>query len=97
MAGPVCDTAAFAKRDLKAGEVLDGMGGFTCYGLIDTYEVTQEHNLLPMVLSGGCVLQRNIGKDQAISYADVRLPAGRLADKLRAEQAALFPAVVLAE
>ena len=97
LAGPVCDTAAFAKRDLKAGEVLDGMGGFTCYGLIDTYEVTQEHNLLPMVLSDGCVLQRNIRKDQAISYADVRLPAGRLADKLRAEQAALFPAVVLAK
>lgn len=95
LAGPVCDTTAFAKRDLKAGEVLDGMGGFTCYGLIDTYEVTQEHNLLPIVLSGGCVLQRNIAKDQAISYADVTLPAGRLADKLRSEQTALFPAAVL--
>ena len=71
------------------------MGGFTCYGLIDTYEVTQEHNLLPIVLSGGCVLQRNIAKDQAISYADVTLPAGRLADKLRSEQTALFPAAVL--
>lgn len=97
LAGPVCDTAAFAKRDLKAGEVLDGMGGFTCYGLIDTYEVTQEHNLLPMVLSSGCVLKRNIPKDQAISYADVELPAGRLADKLRAEQTALFPAGALAK
>lgn len=92
---PVCDTAAFAKRDLKVGEVLDGMGGFTCYGLIDTYEVTQELQLLPMVLSGGCVLKRNIPKDQAISYADVELPAGRLADRLRAEQAALFPAGAL--
>lgn len=90
LAGPVCDTAAFAKRDLKAGEVLDGMGGFACYGLIDTYEVTQKHNLLPMVLSNGCVLKRNIPKDQAISYSDVELPPGRLADKLRAEQTAFF-------
>jgi len=97
LAGPVCDTAAFAKRDLKVGEVLDGMGGFTCYGLIDTYEVTQEHNLLPMVLSNGCVLKRNIPKDQAISYADVELPSGRLADKLRAEQTAMFPVGALAK
>lgn len=92
LAGPVCDTTAFAKRDLKVGEILDGMGGFTCYGLIDTYEVTQEHNLLPMVLSSGCVLKRNIPKDQAIRYSDVELPAGRLADKLRAEQTAFFSA-----
>ena len=97
IAGPVCDTPAFAKRDLKAGEVLDGMGGFTCYGLIDSYEVTQEHNLLPMVLSVGCVLKRNISKDQPISYADVELPFGRLCDKLRAEQAERFPVGVLAK
>jgi len=30
-------TPGVAKRDLKAGEVLDGMGGFTCYGLADSY------------------------------------------------------------
>jgi predicted homoserine dehydrogenase-like protein len=92
IAGPVCDTAAFAKRDLKAGEVLDGMGGFTCYGLIDSYEVTQAQNLLPMVISAGCLLKRNIPKDQAITYADVELPSGRLCDKLRAEQTDYFSA-----
>ena len=95
LGGPVCDTAAYAKRDLKAGEVLDGMGGFTCYGLIDAYEVTQEHQLLPMVLSGGCVLKRNIPQDQAISYSDVELPTGKLSDRLRAEQTAMFPAGAL--
>ena len=90
LAGPVCDTLAVAKRDLKAGEVLDGMGGFTCYGLIDTYEVTQAESLLPMVLSQDCRLKRDIPKDQPITYADVQLPAGRLCDKLRAEQTAHF-------
>jgi predicted homoserine dehydrogenase-like protein len=90
LGAPVCDTLTVAKRDLKAGEVLDGMGGFTCYGLIDTYEVTQAENLLPMVISQGCMLKRDILKDTAITYADVVLPAGRLCDRLRAEQTAYF-------
>jgi predicted homoserine dehydrogenase-like protein len=90
LAGPVCDTLAVAKRDLKAGEVLDGMGGFTCYGLIDMYEVTQAENFLPMSLSQGCRLKRDIPKDQPLTYRDVDLPLGRLCDQLRAEQTAHF-------
>lgn len=88
--GPVCETGTFAKRDLKAGEVLDGMGGFTCYGLIDTYETCRAENLLPMALSQGCLLKRDIRKDQAITYTDVELPPGRLCDKLYAEQTLYF-------
>jgi predicted homoserine dehydrogenase-like protein len=34
IAGPVCDVITAAKRDLKAGEVLDGIGGFASYGLL---------------------------------------------------------------
>jgi predicted homoserine dehydrogenase-like protein len=86
LAGPVCDVITVAKRDLKAGEALDGIGGFTCYGTIDNYDVCQAENLLPMGLSEGGCLTRDIPKDQAISYNDVELPAGRLCDKLRAEQ-----------
>lgn len=86
MGAPVCDTGTFAKRDLKKGELLDGMGGFTCYGLIDTYEVCQEQELLPMALSQGCRLKRHIAKDQGIKLSDIDLPPGRLCDKLRAEQ-----------
>lgn len=88
--GPVCDTGTFAKRDLKCGEILDGMGGFTCYGLIDTYEVCNQENLLPMALSQGCRLTRDIPKDQGIRLSDIELPPGRLCDKLRAEQTNFF-------
>jgi len=90
LGAPVCDTLAVAKRDLKAGETLDGMGGFTCYGLIDTYEVTQAENFLPMALSQDCRLKRDIAKDAPITYADVQLPEGRLCDRLRAEQSTHF-------
>jgi predicted homoserine dehydrogenase-like protein len=90
LGGPVCDTLTVAKRDLKEGELLDGMGGFTCYGLVDTHEICRAETLLPMALSQGCRLKRNISKDQTITYADVELPPSRLCDKLRSEQDAHF-------
>jgi len=92
MGGPVCDVITAAKRDLQAGEVLDGIGGFTCYGMIENSDVCQAENLLPMGLSQGCRLERDVPRDYAITYADVELPKGRLCDKLRVEQVAYFQA-----
>jgi len=86
IAGPVCDVITVAKRDLKAGEKLDGIGGFTCYGVLENSGICQRENLLPMGLSEECRLKTNIAIDQAISYENVELPAERLCDKLRAEQ-----------
>lgn len=83
---PVCDTISFAKRDLKAGERLDGMGGFTCYGLVDRYEVCRQGNFLPIAISVDCTLKRDIAKDMPVTYDDVVLPPGRIVDQLRAEQ-----------
>jgi predicted homoserine dehydrogenase-like protein len=85
-AGPVCDVITIAKRDLETGEKLDGIGGFTCYGMLENSVVCRQENLLPMGLSEGCKLKTGISIDQAITYDDIRLPTGRLSDKLRAEQ-----------
>jgi predicted homoserine dehydrogenase-like protein len=90
LAGPVCDVITVAKRDLRAGETLDGIGGFTTYGMLENSDVCCAENLLPMGLSEGCRVTRDISQDCALSYADVELPAGRLCDQLRAEQAAYF-------
>jgi predicted homoserine dehydrogenase-like protein len=86
----VCDVITVAKRDLKIGEVLDGIGGFTCYGVIENSGICHPQELLPMGLAEGCSLKRDISKDQVITYADVELPPGRLCGKLRAEQDSLF-------
>lgn len=90
LGAPVCDVITAAKRDLKAGEVLDGIGGFTSYGLIENSDVCQTMDMLPMGLSQGCRLKRDIPKDEILGYADVVLPEGRLVDKLRAEQNRYF-------
>lgn len=83
---PVCEVPALAKRDLEAGETLDGIGGFMTYGWIDNVDVARQNNLLPMGLSKGCTLKRDVPKDQALSFEDVELPEGRLCDRLWNEQ-----------
>lgn len=90
LGAPVCDTVAVAKRDLKAGERLDGMGGFTCYGLVDSAPTLRRVQALPMAISVDCTLKRDIRKDEPLSYLDVDIPRGRVCDKLRAEQDAHF-------
>jgi predicted homoserine dehydrogenase-like protein len=87
---PVCEVLTLAKRDLKAGERLDGIGGFAAYGWIDNADVARRDNLLPMGLSEGCVLTRDVPKDQAISFDDVTVPDDRLCDRLYTEQRAHF-------
>ena len=90
LGGPVCDVVTVAKRDLKAGEILDGIGGFTCYGVLENAAVALAENLLPMGLSQGCFLKCPVSRDQVISYAEVDLPGNRLCDQLRARQTAHF-------
>jgi len=90
LGAPSCEVISAAKRDLEAGEVLDGIGGFTCYGILENANVFHKENLLPIGLSENCRLKHDISRDQPISYADVDLPEGRVCDKLRAEQETHF-------
>jgi predicted homoserine dehydrogenase-like protein len=91
MAGPVCEVVAVAKRNLQAGEYLDGVGGFCAYGLIENTAAAREMAALPIGLTEACVLIRDVCKDQVISSADVSVPSHRLSDKLWHEQAAQWP------
>ena len=75
LAGPVCEVLTIAKRDLKAGERLDGVGGFCSYGLIDNRAAARAVDALPIGLSEDCVLRRDVAKDEVISFDDVKSPA----------------------
>jgi predicted homoserine dehydrogenase-like protein len=80
------EVCALAKRDLKAGEIFDDYGMFMSYGEAVNTEEMNSGRYLPEGLVLGCKLKRNLAKDSVITYDDVELPAGRLADQLRAEQ-----------
>ncbi len=90
IAGPVCDVVTIAKRDLKAGEKLDGIGGYLTFGGIDNTSVAMRDNLLPIGLSEGCVLKRDLPMDAGITFDDVEMPQGRLSDQLWREQVEHF-------
>jgi predicted homoserine dehydrogenase-like protein len=84
--GPVVEVCAVAKRDLKAGEVLDDYGMYMTYGEAVNADEMSTRRYLPEGLVEACKLKRDISKDAVLTYEDVELPRGRLADQLRAEQ-----------
>lgn len=86
---PICEVATVAKRDLPAGEVLDGVGGYCTYGLIENAPACAEKRLLPIGVSEGCRLVRSVRKDTPVRYDDVELPENRLCDRLVRRQAAM--------
>ena len=90
-AGPVCEVVAVAKRDLKMGERLDGIGGFCTYGLIDNSDGARGVAALPIGLSEGCVIRRSVAKDTVLSFDDVDQPQSGLAISLWREQQARWP------
>lgn len=84
------DVITVAKTDLSAGQTLDALGGYNYYGEAEKARSAYEQRLLPAGLAEGCVLTQDVAKDEAISYDHVSVPGGRLADRLRSEQDALF-------
>lgn len=87
---PYVDVVTAAKVDLKPGDKVDELGGYKSYGLAENSDTTMAQNLLPIGLAEGCILKREVPKDQVLTYDDVIVPEGRLCDQLRAEQNALF-------
>ena len=86
LAGPVVEVCAVAKRDLKAGEILDDYGMYMTYGEAVNVDEMSRQQYLPEGLVEGCMVKRDIKKDTVLTYRDVELPPNRLADRLRAEQ-----------
>lgn len=86
LGAPVTDVVAVAKKDLESGEVLDGIGGFTVYGVMENSTQARAEDLLPQGLTDGCRLTRAVTKDEPLTMADVEPPANSLAWRLWNEQ-----------
>ncbi|KAK6421110.1 hypothetical protein LTR81_006052 [Elasticomyces elasticus] len=84
------DVVATAKRDLKAGEKLDGEGGFMVYGKLMPAAASMKIEGLPIGLAHGLVLTRNIGQGEMLSWKDVEYSEKNQAVAVRREMEAMF-------
>ena len=80
---PTAECIAVAKRDLRAGEVLDGGGGYTVVGQCEKAAVARRQGLLPMGLADKATMKRDVAKGDAIAYEDVNLNDDSFVLKMR--------------
>ncbi len=84
------DVVATAKRALKAGEMLDGEGGFCVWGKQTPADVSLDQELLPLGLAHNVKLKHDIAEGGALKWADVFYDANDVAIKVRREMEAAF-------
>jgi predicted homoserine dehydrogenase-like protein len=84
------DVVATAKRDLKAGEMLDGEGGFCVWGKQTPAEHSLDHGMLPLGLAQNVKLKRDVTLGQALKWDDVEYDPNDLAVRTRREMEAAF-------
>ena len=70
---PVAETVTVAKKDLKAGEKIDSLGGYTIYGTIERADKARSGKMLPAGLSPNCLLKRDVRKGEILTYDDVEI------------------------
>jgi predicted homoserine dehydrogenase-like protein len=84
------DAVAIAKRDLKAGETLDGEGGYTVWGKLMPAEQSVAVGALPIGLAHGVPVIADIAKGDVVRMADVKLDETSEPMRLRREAEGLL-------
>lgn len=84
----VGDVVATAKRDLAAGEVLDGEGGHTVWGQVLPAAESLEVGALPIGLAHGVTLTRAVRAGDTLRWADVTTDPSNETVRLRREMEA---------
>ena len=86
------DCVATAKRNLKAGEMLDGEGGYTVYGKLMPAADSLKAGGLPIGLAHRVKLTRDVAAGRPVSWNDVAFDANNDAVKFRREMERVFAA-----
>jgi predicted homoserine dehydrogenase-like protein len=84
------DVVATAKRKLKAGEILDGEGGFRVWGKQTPAAASLDEGYLPLGLAHEVKLKRDIDEGQRLKWSDVEIDESDLAVRTRREMEAAF-------
>jgi predicted homoserine dehydrogenase-like protein len=90
---PTCfnsDVVATAKRNLKAGEILDGEGGFCVWGKQTPAQASINHGYLPLGLAQHVKLKSDVEGGQRLTWSDVEIDESDLAVRTRRDMEAAF-------
>jgi predicted homoserine dehydrogenase-like protein len=85
------DVVSTAKRDLRAGEVLDGEGGACVWGRLLPAADSLRIGGLPIGLANRVTLRRDVPNGQSVTWDDVRLDTDDAAYRYRRAMEAAFP------
>ena len=67
----------------RAGDTLDGEGGYTVFGKLAPAHISLDRDALPLGLAHGAKLIRDVPKDQTVSWDDVTLDESQFAVQIR--------------
>ena len=84
------DVAATAKRALKAGEMLDGEGGYTVYGKVMPAADSLKMGALPIGLAHHVRLKNDVAAGHAVKWSDIDVDQTKEAVRVRLEMEAMF-------
>ncbi len=84
------DVSAMAKKDLKVGDKIDGIGGDHVYGDAVPAETARQGRELPIGLASAATLVRDVAQGDAVTYDDVSLDETKTIVILRKLQDALL-------
>jgi predicted homoserine dehydrogenase-like protein len=91
LAGPISDTVCVAKKDIKAGDPIDGIGGYCVRGVIESHVVCKEQRLIPIgLIAGKVVAKRDIADGTFLTEDDVQLDTDTTVWKLRKLQDEIY-------
>ena len=74
------------ETEIKAGEKIDALGGFTVYGLIARAEVARAENMIPVGLVVGATIVKPVKAGEPIRASDLSLEESQTIVRLRREQ-----------
>ena len=80
---PTAEVITVAKRYLEKGKTIDGGGGYTVNGICEKATVAGDENLLPLGLSAGVKLVKDVAQGEAITYDMVEIDPDSFVYRLR--------------
>lgn len=91
MGAPISETVAVAKKDIKAGERIDGIGGYCVRGVLETHADMKKNENVPIGLVGGSsVAKRDIKDGTFLTYDDIEIDESTTVYRLRKMQDQTF-------